>query len=287
MDTKGLCSNCDQHFTDSLSNLDGTLMIAAWRGHVNCVQTMIEAGANVNSTALTSAVIKGRDECVNLLLEAGADVNTQRNVLCKAAAYGQDKCLDLLLKAGADVNKAGCDGSTALTASAKSGNRECLELLITAGADVNTRTKCGDSVLRTAVKYQHVQCVEAILRARALVNIPGELHSTLTSYIVDREEPDQKLCMLLFAAGERVLVTSEGNLIFMKGVWRMGVFAWEDCPVPKFLIQVKTRPGLCLKEKCREVIRRRLLHLNNENLFIKVTRLGLPTPLTKYFLYGF
>ena len=88
---------------------------------MNCVQTMIEAGADVNSTSLTSAVIKGRDECVNLLLEAGADVNEQRNVLCKAAAYGQDKCLDLLLKAGADVNKAGCDGSTALTASAKSG----------------------------------------------------------------------------------------------------------------------------------------------------------------------
>ena len=84
---KGLCSNCDEDFTDSLNNLDGTLIIAAWRGHVNCVRTMIEAEADVNSSALTSAVIKGRDDCVNLLLEAGTDVNTQKNIVIKAAAY--------------------------------------------------------------------------------------------------------------------------------------------------------------------------------------------------------
>ena len=48
---QGFCSDCDKHFTDSLDNLDGTLIIAAWRGHVNCVRTLIEAGADVNSTA--------------------------------------------------------------------------------------------------------------------------------------------------------------------------------------------------------------------------------------------
>ena len=83
---------------------------------------MIEAGADVNSSALTSAVIKGRDDCVNLLLEAGADVNTQKDILHKAIDYGHDKCLDLLLKAGADANKVGCDGNIALTLSAESGN---------------------------------------------------------------------------------------------------------------------------------------------------------------------
>ena len=57
---KGLCSYCDEHFTDSLNNLDGTLMIAAWQDHVNCVRTMIEAEADVNNSALTSAVIKGK-----------------------------------------------------------------------------------------------------------------------------------------------------------------------------------------------------------------------------------
>ena len=155
---------------------------------------------------------------MNLLLEAGADVNTQKDILHKAAAYGQDKCLDLLLKAGADANKIGCDGNTALMSSAESGKLRCLELLIKAGADVNTRTQHGDStVLITAAKYEHFLCVQALLHAGALVNVCEDFDNALTQHIIRNgkwgQGPNRGLCMLLFAAGERVQATSEGNVI--------------------------------------------------------------------------
>ena len=358
---KRLCSDCDRHFIDSLNNLDGTLIIAAWRGHVNCVRTLIEAGADVNSPALTSAVIKGREECVNLLLESGADVNAQSDILFKAATYGREKwveflikkgadvnhqnsrgntalmraaelgqisSLQLLLKAGADVNKAGCDGSTALTASAQSGKRKCLklliktgadvnkarddgstaltasaklgklkcvELLIKAGADVNTKNLDGYSVLMIAAEYQHTQCVESVLHAGALVNV-DDFHNELTEYIIAAtrkpdKKPNRKLCMLLFAAGVKLQMTSEGYVMKRtrtRGLWpTRGMSAsLPKTAVPEYLIN--TKPGLRLKEKCREVIREHLLELDqHENLFVRVPRLGLPSLLAEYLLYGF
>ena len=296
MDMNGWCSDCDEDFTDSLNNLDGTMMIAAWRGHVNCARTLIEAGADVNSSVLTSAVIKGRDECVNLLLEAGADVNTQKDILHKAAAYDQDKCLDLLLKAGADANKVGCNGNTALMLSAESGKLMCLELLIKAGADVNTRTQHGSTVLITAAKYEHFLCVQALLHAGALVNVCDDFDNALTQHIIRngkwRQGPNRKLCMLLFAAGERVQATSEGNVIKQRTTLRpsaMGLSVpWQSYPVPVPEYLKNTSPGLCLKEKCREVIRSHLLKMDlHQNLFVRVSRLGLPTPLSKYLLYGY
>ena len=101
---EGLCEPCCEHYIDSGTNLDGTLIIAAWRGHANCVRALIDKGADVNNSALTSAVIKGRDECVNLLLEAGADVNRKPDILFKAATYSRDQWVKLLIKEGVDVN---------------------------------------------------------------------------------------------------------------------------------------------------------------------------------------
>ena len=80
---------------------------------------MIEAGADVNSSALTSAVIKGREECVNLLLEAGADVNTQPDILIKAATYGRDQWVKFLIKKGVDVNYQSFSGNTAMIRAAE------------------------------------------------------------------------------------------------------------------------------------------------------------------------
>ena len=175
------------------------------------------------------------------------------------------------------MNKARYDGSTALALAAQWGKLKCAGLLIKAGADVNTKNRHGC----TAAKCQRIHCVEEI----------DDFHNALTQYIIDRnwtweQEPNRNLCMLLFAAGERVQATREGYVIKhrRRTLWP-STLPCEIYPVPEYLIN--TNQGLCLKEKCREVIRRHLLHLNpHENLFVRVPRLGLPTSLSKYLLYG-
>ena len=57
-------------------------------------------------TALLWAAQKGRDECVNVLIESGADVNvrdlTGMTALQAARAGGHDDCTESLTRAGAE-----------------------------------------------------------------------------------------------------------------------------------------------------------------------------------------
>ena len=76
------------------------------------------------------------------------------------------------------------------------------------------------------------------------------------------------MVLLLHAAGEKIDGTtlSEGS-------------------VPDYLQNEDLR--LCLKHLCSETIRNHHLHLDpHDHLFDRVPRLGLPTLLTDYLLYG-
>ena len=242
------------------------------------------AGADVNTQPdiLIKAAAYGRAEWVEFLIKEGVDVNYQNvsgnTAVIRAAEWGHLACLQILIKAGADMNKARYDGSTALALSAQWGKLTCVEFLIKAGADVNTKNRHGC----TAAKCQSIQCVEAIY----------VFHNTLTQYIIDGiwkwgQEPNRKLCMLLFAAGERVQTTREGYVIkHRRRTFWPSTIPCQIYPVPEYL--KNTSPGLCLKEKCREVIRSHLLKMDlHQNLFVRVPTLGLPPPLSKYFLYGY
>ena len=96
-------------------------------------------------------------------------------------------------------------------------------------------------------------------------------------------KPNRKLCMLLYVAGERVQAEIESFVV------KRGRALGLPVRFPRFpTYLIATTPGLCLKEKCRNVIRKHLLELDpHENLFIRVPRLGLPSLLTEYLLYGF
>ncbi len=68
-------------------------------------------------TPLVAAAFNGELECVQALLEAGADMNhatTNLNTpLMKAAVYGHTACVRFLLGSGADANKVNNKGRTA------------------------------------------------------------------------------------------------------------------------------------------------------------------------------
>ena len=137
--------------------LNAPLRDAAAVGNVDCVQVLIDAGADVNCLRLGSAPLEtaaghGHVEIVKALIQAGADVNMRdgagRTPLFSATAGKKPTCLMELLKAGADMNIAsypsefepGFDdmdyGITPLHVSVLEGNESCVMLLVQAGADV-------------------------------------------------------------------------------------------------------------------------------------------------------
>jgi ankyrin repeat protein len=98
--------------------------LAAERGHVEILQLLIEAGADVEResrdgwTALTRADAEGQAECVEILLRAGADPTTRTRHgfarLHRAARLGRPVDCERFLADGDYVNARAADGSTAV-----------------------------------------------------------------------------------------------------------------------------------------------------------------------------
>ena len=168
-------------------------------------------------------------------------------------------------------------GYLALKEAAKHGKVECCDLLIQAGVDVNTTSARGFTPLMSAAAGFYgpvkphknlVNCAQLLLRRKAQINkINVDGWSALTTHIRSIS-PNKTMVLLLHAAGEKI----DGATLAVGSV-------------PDYLQNKDLR--LCLKHLCRETIRNHLLHLDpHDHLFDRVPRLGLPTLLTDYLLYG-
>jgi hypothetical protein len=100
------------------------LNLAARAGNPDMLQTLVEAGAQVNllsgdrgSSALLDAVMIRRPDLVRVLMEAGADINLKtkdgQSALIIAVGAGDNVCVEMLLKAGADPDDADALGASA------------------------------------------------------------------------------------------------------------------------------------------------------------------------------
>ena len=100
-------------------------------------------------TALIHAAENGNDECVELLINSGAEVDktdtSARTPLMAAAENGHDRVVELLIKAEADVNLEQQDDDeridtyfTAVMFAEKNGHKSCVKLLVDAGAEIDS-----------------------------------------------------------------------------------------------------------------------------------------------------
>lgn len=261
------------------SGEDGTtpLMEAANTGSAECIRILIASGANVNDTnakngrsALMEAALWNHDSsCVNELLRAGADVNKNDSDGKSAlmdAAWGRINSVVKLLEAGANVNTTDKYGKTALTNAIQNGSIGCFDMILKAGANMNVLDILGNSPLNLAAKRNRSKCVFALLKADVLINVINEdEHNALMNLIKYNYIPNEKLTLVLYAAGENF-----GNMKISK----------------RLKNKIETDSDLNLKRLCRKRIRERLLYLRpQEILFKSVPCLGLPNLLSSYLLH--
>lgn len=125
------------------------LRLAARAGHPDCLEALIQSGADVNlsdvkaQTPLFIAIASNHLQCARLLLEAGAHPDGSRDNLSTplymCANAGWLEGLVLLIEWGASLNRPPYHSASFLTSplhiALAYGNKDCFEALLLAGAD--------------------------------------------------------------------------------------------------------------------------------------------------------
>ena len=124
------------------------LVAASEMGHIDVMQALLEAGADVNQvggpysfSSLFTAAARNHPRAIALLARNGGDVNLADSrgptPLFIAAEQGHKEAVIALLEAKAAVNQATNDGIGPVYVAAQYGHADVLKLLIKAGGDVN------------------------------------------------------------------------------------------------------------------------------------------------------
>ena len=154
------------------------LGVASGHGHVDVVQALLAAGAEVDcldsycNTALMYASSFGKPEAIRALVAAGANVNLVNDVgtsaLLRASSDNRLSGVEALIAAGADPNVgAGLGGSTPLSVACLLGFFGVVDALLQAGADVNARGRYNETPLMVACRHGAVATVRRLLAADA------------------------------------------------------------------------------------------------------------------------
>ena len=138
------------------------LVAAAYQGHTDIIDVLIEAGANIHvddDAPLEWAALFDQLGSVECLLAAGADPDSRLGRASTAliaavtdARPNRDKIINALLDSGADVNRGRSDSATALHEAAETGQVDVIKLLVERGADVAVATDQGDTPVIVAAR---------------------------------------------------------------------------------------------------------------------------------------
>jgi ankyrin repeat protein len=161
---------------------DTALISAAYSGHAEAVNLLLERGAVVDMkmkdgmTPLMKAAAMGADclsncrydQVVKSLLAKGADPNAKNNkeetplMLASCATYDNIDIVRMLLDRGAKVNAKKPNAETILMCAAERGHRDVVKLLLERGSDPNARRQDGMTAIKLSVKRWGWQADEIV-----------------------------------------------------------------------------------------------------------------------------
>lgn len=199
------------------------LLIAAIRGHVDCVRYLASRGgasqcrcrvvangspdaraarraADVNvvakdgATPLTVASLYGHADVIRVLAEFRVSVTKRTDyppALFAAAERGHTTCLVELLKLDAGIKSdADWHGESPLFAAAQHGHVEAVRLLVEGGASVNRTNHRNESPLLIAAKHGHLEVVKLLVARGADVHQIDNAGMTTVFAAAREDHPD-------------------------------------------------------------------------------------------------
>jgi TPR repeat protein len=147
-------------------NIDQELISASIVGDYESVQSLIEAGANLNykdksnNTALIYACSNGFTKIAKLLIDYDADIylknDTNYDPLTLACKYGHLEIVKLLLNNYANVNQVTNYG-TPLMIACETGNLELIDLLFSYDVDADKFGYMSDGAYECSKKYSNTE----------------------------------------------------------------------------------------------------------------------------------
>uniref|UniRef100_A0A8C1B9J1 Ankyrin repeat domain 28b n=1 Tax=Cyprinus carpio carpio TaxID=630221 RepID=A0A8C1B9J1_CYPCA len=153
------------------------LHLAAYHGHHHALEVLVQSLLDLDvrtpqgHTALSLAAFKGHVECVDILISQGAsmmlkDYTHKRSAVHSAAINGHSECLRLLIHNTDQQTVSIRDGKgqTPLMLAVLGGHTDCVYLLLSEGASVEARDKWGRTALHRGAVMGHEACVEALLQ---------------------------------------------------------------------------------------------------------------------------
>lgn len=178
-----------------------SLIWAAGRGHVECVNKLIQIGrAKVDqvdkfgTSPLIWACRKGHTEVANTLLKAGANINSTGmfgwSALLVSVLGDHIETLKLLLQHKPNVNTCDAQRHTPLIAASKEGKVEIVRLLLKARAFVNLSDEYGHTALIHAAKGAHLEVVDLLLKNHADIDHTGVDKKTALFWAVEKGNLD-------------------------------------------------------------------------------------------------
>jgi len=215
------------------------LTLAVHREYALVAQTLLDAGANVNSictcrpyigspggwTALMIAAFKGDKAMVDILLQRGADPNLTKDKTALMIAAADDNVNDdivstvrVLLNRGANVNAKDAVGKTVLMIAAEKGIADTVRVLLDEGANVNAKDKTGATALMLAtLKQDHSDKIRALLDKGADVNAKAGDGGTALMWAAMNSDPES-LKVLLDAGADLYAKSIPGRTALMLAV---------------------------------------------------------------------
>lgn len=159
------------------------LMMAAKLNHINIVNILLEAGANIETqdlkgnTLLLIAAENSRTELMTILLAKNANIenkNYDDNTALIAAAHNKHKeCLELLIAKGANLEVENIFGKTPLINAAKNNNTEVITLLLEKEANIENRGSLGITALFMAAAHNSTESLELLIDKGANLEAPA------------------------------------------------------------------------------------------------------------------
>ncbi|XP_066252742.1 ankyrin repeat domain-containing protein 17 isoform X3 [Euwallacea similis] len=196
---------------------ESALTLACYKGHLDMVRFLLEAGADQEHktdemhTALMEASMDGHVEVARLLLDSGAQVNMPtdsfESPLTLAACGGHVELAMLLIERGANIEEVNDEGYTPLMEAAREGHEEMVHLLLGQGANINAQTdETQETALTLACCGGFTEVADILLKGGADIELGAS-----TPLMEASQEGHLELVRFLLEYGANVNAVTQTN----------------------------------------------------------------------------